>query len=286
MISREARRLFERRVGYIHTLGADYDMGAGYFLRMEPHIALCGGFQRELIVLHIVSADQNFESVCRPVLHRSARLLQTFFILDALSLYISGRRKLGADLVYLAEARSAAKRVGDSIYILKLRLALFNERCEHLLRRLCFAVFFVILLRVCARRECRIGIYAAGLVFVIIVRHFVERHALAERVLIRSYQFGIYPQFIFIGTGGKLGALIVESAAYSRSCVAQKLLKIGRALARAVYSVALAVEFIEKLRKAVIALGGIRRAVLVYLFKREIERLAGFVLEHSRFAGI
>ena len=129
-------------------------------------------------------------------------------------------------------------------------------------------------------------VYAARLVFVIIVRHFVERHALAERVLIRGYQLGIYPQFIFIGAGGKLGALIVESAAYSRSRVAQKLLKIGRALARAVYSVALAVEFIEKLRKAVIALGSIRRAVLVYLFKREIERLAGFVLEHSRLAEI
>ena len=105
-------------------------------------------------------------------------------------------------------------------------------------------------------------------------------------MLICGYQLGIYPQFIFIGAGGKLGALIVESAAYSRSCVAQKLLKIGRALARAVYSVALAVEFIEKLRKAVIALGGLRRAVLVDLFTREVERLAGVVLEHRRFAGI
>ena len=105
-------------------------------------------------------------------------------------------------------------------------------------------------------------------------------------MLVCSYQLGVYPQLIFIRTGCKLGALIVEPAAYSRSRVAQKLLQIGRALARAIYSVALAVEFIEKLREAVIALGGIRRAVLVYLFKREIERLAGFVLEHSRFAGI
>ena len=106
-----------------------------------------------------------------------------------------------------------------------------------------------------------------------------------EEKYIQQFKKGAY-EMILLSLIGKLGALIVESAAYSRSCVAQKLLKIGRALARAVYSVALAVEFIEKLRKAVIALGGIRRAVLVYLFKREIERLAGFVLEHSRFAGI
>lgn len=134
--------------------------------------------------------------------------MQTLFVLNALSLYISRRRQLRTDLVNLAEARGPAQCVGHGIDILKLRLALLNEGCEHLLGGLCLAVFLIIFLSVGARRERGVRLYTARLILIIVVRDFIKRHAFFQCVLIRGNKLGVYPQLVLVGAGGELGALI------------------------------------------------------------------------------
>ena len=105
-------------------------------------------------------------------------------------------------------------------------------------------------------------------------------------MLICGNKLGVYPQLVLVGAGGELGTLIVEPAAYSRGGVAQELLQIGRALARAVYPVALAVKLVKELRKALVFFECICRTVLAYILEREVERLTRLILQHSRLAGI
>ena len=81
--------LFDRRRRDLAPIGADDHVGAGDLLRVQPQVAAFRGLERQAVVLQVVAADQDAESVRRAVFERGQGL-GILFVPFALSLEIPG----------------------------------------------------------------------------------------------------------------------------------------------------------------------------------------------------
>ena len=124
-------------------------MRAVNVLGVEPHVGLGGGFERQPVVLAVVSAHQHHKAVGgHKLFGRQLRLL------GLLALWTAEISLLGQLLAYLTQLPlcfGAVNAVRDRFEIDKLCPSLFYLLGKHRLGGLCLLIILVVFLRVGGR---------------------------------------------------------------------------------------------------------------------------------------
>ena len=281
VIGGKLRCLQKRRLGDGLALGADNHMRAVNVLGVEPHVGLGGGFERQLVVLAVVSAHQHHKAVGgHKLLGRQLRLL------GLLALWSAEIALLGQLLAYLAQLAlrfGAVNAVRDRFQIGKLRLSLFYLLGKHCLGGLCLLIILVIFLRVGGRRNRRIQPdLHQGVVLVIKILHLNHARAALNAVEIRVQQIACDAQLLAVAALRQLRLLLDDFARGAVNQVCQQLLQAVALDAHTLSRVALLIKFVHRRRKALGLLDSRVAAVLPNGHKAKVHRSAVLAIDNAR----
>ena len=166
---------------------------------MEPNIVLVCNFQRQSVVLEIVFAYKNCETVGGLVFGRLAGLglfLSLSFLFSAL-FYIA---LFGQFSAYLSEFRNGIgifHRTANGFEVFDLRKRFGNLLRKHFFRRLCLFVKFIVFLRVCGGGKSRVEFHGTFRRLFRIIIHKASRFFSAfQQIHIRRYNISVTLEYV------------------------------------------------------------------------------------------
>ena len=256
-------------------------MAAVYLLRVQPVIRAAGDFGAQLIILHIVSTDEDLKAVVRAVEQRPLRL-ELFRFSLLLLFQITGLGQFPSQLCQILFTLGALDLIQHALQIIQLLFSLRQKHTQMPGRRLELIVLLIHRRRVLLRRFQRVERdLHLGQIFLIVV--FTQKLAIAffqpveigrQKLRLFSQLFAAFRAPVFLTLKAELSLQAVPRRAHgTQQIMAAAALSLG--------TLPLGVEGVEHAGEGLTAAVFHASAVLPDLHKAEIARLAVFQ-QHRR----